>query len=229
VLIGRPPEGFNIGATTNVDLAVPSVAPGLPAELLVRRPDLAAAEAQLGSARADVAAARAALLPSIQLTGSAGLASTALASLLGSPTSVYAIAASLLQPIFDGGRLQGQVAFSESRQRELVEIYRGAILAALADVENALSAVSRRAEQESLQAQVRDEAQRALRLAEARYRAGVDDQLAVLDAQRTEFQAQDQLAQLRLARLEAAVSLYKALGGGWSAAEHIANSAHAEK
>jgi multidrug efflux system outer membrane protein len=222
VLVGRPPEGFDIGAITNEDLAVPSVAPGLPAELLVRRPDLAAAEAQLSAAQADVAAARAALLPSIQLTGSAGLASTALASLAGSPASIYTIAASLLQPIFDGGRLRGQVAFSESRQRDLVESYRGAILAALADVENALSAVSRRAEQETLQTQVRDEAERALRLAEVRYRAGVDDQLSVLDAQRTVFQAQDQLAQLRLARLEAAVSLYKALGGGWSAAEPLA-------
>ena len=118
---------------------------------------------------------------------------------------------------------------SGSRERELVETYRKAILAALADVENALGAVSRRAEQESLQRRCAMKRSELLRLAEVRYRAGVDDLLAVLDAQRTLFQAQDQLAQLRLARLEAAVSLYKALGGGWSAAEHIANSAHAEK
>lgn len=215
ILIGRPPQAFDADGTTVIDLAVPAVTPGLPADLLVRRPDVATAEAQLLAANADLAAARAALLPSITLTGSAGLASNALLSLTGSPTSVLSIAASVLQPIFDGGRLRGQVDFAQSRERELVEFYRAAILAALADVENALVAADRTAEQERLQAQARDQARRALSLAEIRYREGVDDLLSVLDAQRTLFQAEDQLAQLRLARLQASVGLYKALGGGW--------------
>jgi multidrug efflux system outer membrane protein len=215
ILIGRPPQGFSATGTTVADLAVPTVTPGLPAELLVRRPDVATAEAQLAAANADLTVARAALLPSITLTGSAGLASTALLSLTGSPTSVLSIAASVLQPIFDGGRLRGQVDFAQSRERELVEFYRAAILAALADVENALVATSRTTEQERIQEQVRDEARRALGLAEVRYREGADDLLVVLDAQRTLFQAEDQLAQLRLARLQASVGLYKALGGGW--------------
>jgi len=197
---------------------VPEINPGLPAELLVRRPDLASAEAQLAAANANVAAARAALLPSIQLTGSAGLASGALLSFLGGGTSAVGIALSLLQPIFDGGRLRGQVSVSQSREREIVENYRKVILAALKDVEDALVATSRQAQQETLQAQVQAQAREALRLAEVRYREGADDLLTVLDAQRTLFSAQDQLAQIRLNRLEAAVSLYKALGGGWSGA-----------
>ncbi len=218
VLVGRTPEGFDVKATGIGDLRVPTIDPGLPSTLLVRRPDLASAEAQLAAANADVAAARAALLPSITLTGTAGLATSALTSIATSgTTAAIGIAASLLQPIFDGGRLRGQKAIAESRERELVETYRKAILSAFADVEEALAGTSRLGQQEQLQADVQAHAQESLRLAEVRYRAGADDLLTVLDAQRTLFAAQDQLAQVELSRLQAAVSLYKSLGGGWSA------------
>jgi multidrug efflux system outer membrane protein len=209
LLLGRAPEGFNAGFGTAganaaaaahlTDLTVPRVSPGLPAELLTRRPDLASTEAQLAAANANITAARAALLPSIQLTGSAGLASSA----------------SVAQSIFDGGRLRGQVDIAESRERELIENYRKAILAALADVEGALASSGRTAEQEVLQQQILEQARRALRLAEVRYREGADDLLTLLDAQRTLFQAEDQLAQIRLSRLQASIGLFKALGGGW--------------
>jgi multidrug efflux system outer membrane protein len=215
ILAGRPPEGFEAAGASVTALAVPGVAPGLPAELLVRRPDLASAEAQLAAANANVAAARAALLPSISLTGSAGLASNVLINFLNAPTAVLALGASLLQPIFDGGRLRAQVDAAASRERELVENYRKSILAALADVEGALASGGRTADQETLQAQVVEQARIALRLAEIRYREGVDDLLTVLDAQRTLFQAEDQLAQVRLLRLQASIGLFKALGGGW--------------
>ena len=217
ILVGRLPEGFALQAPSLAPLAVPSISPGLPAELLVRRPDLSAAEAQLAAANADLSVARAALLPSIQLTGSAGVASGALLAVAGGPASALSLAASVLQPIFDGGQRRGQVALAESRERELVETYRKAILSAFADVETALAAASRLAQRETLQGQVQERSREALRLAEVRYREGADDLLSVLDAQRTLFDAQDQLAQTRLARLEAAVSLYKALGGGWQA------------
>ena len=217
VLVGRLPEGFEVKAATLADLAVPSVSPGLPADLLVRRPDLAAAEAGLAAANANLAAARAALLPSIQLTASAGVASGALLAFLSGPGTGVAIAASLLQPIFDGGRLRGNVGLAESRERELVEVYRKAILAAFADVETALAAAGRLGQREALQAQVEARAREALRLAEVRYREGADDLLSVLDAQRTLFDAQDQLAVTRLERLEASVALFRALGGGWRA------------
>jgi outer membrane protein, multidrug efflux system len=218
ILVGRQPEGFDRFVVTGPALtaiAVPRVAPGLPSDLLVRRPDLASAEAQLVSANANLAAARAALLPSISLTGSAGLASGVLLNFLNAPAAFFALGASLAQPIFDGGRLRGQVDVAASRERELVENYRKAILAALAEVEGALAAGGRTQSQEALQAQVVQEARTALRLAEVRYREGADDLLSVLDAQRTLFQAEDQLAQVRLSRLQASVGLFKALGGGW--------------
>lgn len=214
ILLGRVPEGFDTAASSLAGLAVPRVAPGLPAQLLLRRPDLGSAEAQLAAANANVAVARAALLPSISLTGSAGLASDVLLNFVNGPTAALAIGASLLQSIFDGGRLGAQVDIAESRQRELVQGYRKAVFSALADVESALAAAGRLAAQEQLQEQVVEKTRLALRLADIRYREGADDLLALLVAQRTLFQAQDQLAQIRLARLQAAVGLYKALGGG---------------
>jgi outer membrane protein, multidrug efflux system len=222
ILCGRTPEDFAAVGSSVTALAVPRIPPGLPADLLVRRPDLASAEAQLAAANANVAAARAALLPGISLTASAGLASNVLINFLKAPDATLALGASLLQPIFEGGRLRAQVDVTASRERELVEVYRRFVLAALADVESSLAAVSRNTDQEILQDQVLVQARRALQLAEVRYREGADDLLTLLDAQRTLFQAEDQLAQIRLARLLASVGLFKALGGGWT--EHASGS-----
>lgn len=216
ILLGRLPQGFDTPASPLAGLTVPRIAPGLPSQLLLRRPDLASAEAQLAAANANLAVARAALLPSISLTGSAGLASNVLLNFLSAPTATLALSATLLQSIFDGGRLGAQVDSAQSRERELVEGYRKAVLSALADVDGALVAASRLATQEALQEQVMEQARLALTLAEIRYREGADDQLTLLDAQRTLFQAADQLAQIRLARLQASVALHKALGGSWT-------------
>lgn len=216
VLIGRPPEGFTISGASLDGLAPPAIAPDLPSSLLVRRPDIAAAEAALAAANADVAAARAALLPTVDLVASAGLAASALFSFGSAPTTILSLGAALAQPIFDGGRRSADVDFAKSRERELVEAYRAAILNGFADVENALAAESRTANQERFQEQAQADARRALALAEIRYREGADDLLVVLDAQRTAFTTEDQLAQTRLARLQASVGLYRALGGGWT-------------
>lgn len=217
LLVGRPPQDFRIGDEALASLAVPSVAPGLPADLLARRPDLASAEAQLAAADADVTAARAALLPRIELSGSAGLASTALLS-LANPASTIGLTAGLAHTLFDGGRLRNEIEAANSRRRALVENYRSAVHVALKEVEDALGNADRDRRLEDSQKEIRREAARSLRLAELRYREGADELLTVLDAQRTLFQAQDQLAQLRLARLTGTVGLYKALGGGWSVA-----------
>lgn len=215
LLAGEAPQQFHTPEERLERLAVPEVAAGLPSELLTRRPDIAAAEARLAAADANVAAARGALLPSVQLSGSGGLATNALLS-LADPTRSASLAASLAQTLFDGGRLRAQVDTARSRQRELVESYRLAVLTALKEVEDALGNSARASEQEATQREIRDEARRSLRLSELRYREGADDLAAVLDAQRTLFQTQDQLAQQRLSRLSAAIDLYKALGGGWT-------------
>jgi NodT family efflux transporter outer membrane factor (OMF) lipoprotein len=214
ILLGRAPQGLALMQEDFAQLHIPAVAPGLPAELLLRRPDLARAEAQLAAADANVAAARAALLPSISLSASAGVATTELLS-LSNPVTTLGLSAGIVQSLFDGGRLRAQVASSESRRRELVENYRKAILTALQEVEDSLGNTARNTQQAAMQEQIVTHAQRTLRLAELRYREGADDLLTVLDAQRSLFQAQDTRVQLRLARLGAALDLYKALGGGW--------------
>jgi NodT family efflux transporter outer membrane factor (OMF) lipoprotein len=214
LLLGRAPQGFEVQARALDALRVPEVAPGLPAELLTRRPDLASAEARLAAAEADIAAARAALLPRISLSASAGLASGALLS-LSNPVSTAGLTASVVQSIFDAGRQRNTVRINESAQRQLVESYRAAVYAALKNVEDALGNTTRGREQEASQLAIREEAQRALRLSELRFREGADDLSTLLDAQRSLFNAQDQLVQARLLRLTSAVDLFKALGGGW--------------
>ena len=215
VLLGRTPQTLQVATRSFDDFAIPEVSAALPSELLLRRPDLASAEAQLAAADADVAVARAALLPSVSLSGSVGAATASLLSLANPATSV-GLTASVAQTLFDGGRLRNNVALSESARRQLVESYRSAIYAALKEVEDALGNLSSSRGQEQAQLAIRDEAQRALRLAELRYREGADDVTTVLDAQRTLFTSLDQLAQLRLARLSAALELNMALGGGWA-------------
>jgi len=215
ILCGRAPSLSPTESTdTLAKLTIPVIDAGLPSELLLRRPDIAGAEARLAAASANIGAARAELFPRITLSGGGGLATDALLS-LASPASVINLSAAVLQTIFDGGRLRAQVETARSRERELVETYRKTILSSLQEVELSLSSAARDTRQEEAQAQILAEADRGLRLAELRYSTGADDLLSVLDAQRTRFAVQDQLAQLRLARLTGAVNLYKALGGGW--------------
>lgn len=214
VLAGRTPEGFEVAREPVLDMAVPQPAAGLPGTLLTRRPDLARAEATLRGADASVDQARAALLPTLQLSAGGSLATNALLS-LADPTRGLSITGSVAQSLFDGGRLRSQVDSSDAQRVQALESYRKAVLTALREVEDALVNAGRQSDQETAQTAIRDEAQRSLNLAERRYKAGADGLSDVLDAQRTFYSAQDQLAQTRLARLTAAVDLIKSLGGGW--------------
>jgi NodT family efflux transporter outer membrane factor (OMF) lipoprotein len=215
ILCGRAPSPPSVESSdTLAGLAIPAINAGLPSELLLRRPDIAGSEARLAAAAANVGVARAELFPRITLSGGGGLATDALFSLTH-PASVVQFSATILQTIFDGGRLRAQVETARSREREILETYRKTILSALQEVEVSLSNAARDTRQEEAQIQILAEAERGLRLAELRYSTGADDLLSVLDAQRTRFTVQDQLAQLRLARLTGTVNLYKALGGGW--------------
>ena len=216
VLIAHTPEDFDVRADNLDAIVSPKVGAGMPSELLRRRPDVAQAEADLAAAHADVDAARAAFFPNISLTASGGVASTALSALFHSTSLGYSIGASLLQTIFDGGKLEGESAYARARQEELVANYRETVLNAFADVESALGQVASLSEQEKYKTEEVDAAAEAFRISEIQYREGVADLLAVLQAQQTLFTAQDQLVQIKLARLQADIGLYRALGGGWS-------------
>ncbi len=188
---------------------------GLPSELLQRRPDIAQAEANLAAADANVVAARAAMYPSIDLSGALSLETAVLSTMFGPAGAAYSIAGSIMQPIFDGGKLAADEDVAEAQRKELIYSYRSVILTAFSEVENALGAVHALAEQYRLQEIQVEQADKAFRIVSARYKGGSDDLITLLDAQRTLFDAQDTLGQLKLQQLQATVTLYKALGGGW--------------
>src|SRR5215471_4239911 len=215
LLLGRPPEGFNVSAQNLNAIASPSVAPGLPAQLLVRRPDVVTAEANLQSANANVAVARAAFFPSISLTVSGGISSGSLTDLVINPIATLGVGLSLAQTIFDAGRREAQTDEARARENELLAAYRGAAITAFSEVETSLGAIMNLTAQQEFQTEQVSQAEQAFNIAQVRYREGVDDFLHVLDAQRQLYSARDLLGLTRLQRLQAIVALYKALGGGW--------------
>lgn len=219
VLIGRPPEGFAVEGQSADAIRLPQVAPGLPSQLLLRRPDVAEAEANLAAAHANLQAARAAFLPQFALSGSAGFSSAATSALLHGPNFLWDAGAQVVQTIFDGGRLIGQKDLAYATQEELVASYQNAVLNAYADVESALGQVRNFATEEQHLRQEVQAAREAFQISQLQYRQGVADLLNVLQAQQTLFGARNALAQARQARLQATVHLYAALGGGWQEAD----------
>ena len=215
ILIGSTPEAVDLTHGSLDELSQPQVRPGLPSELLARRPDVASAEAQLIAANANIAAARAAFFPSISLTAGGGYESPALAALLTPANRVWSLGAGVTQPIFAGGALLGQYQLAKARYAELLADYHKAVIAALANVEDALIALQETAEQVERQREAGAQAQRAYQFAQAQLRAGTINVLTLLSTETALFSARDALAQAKYAHLQAVVSLYQALGGGW--------------
>jgi NodT family efflux transporter outer membrane factor (OMF) lipoprotein len=215
VLIGQPPEGFSVAAGNTDGVQLPEVTPGLPSQLLLRRPDVAEAEASLAAAHANLQAARAAFLPQFALSGSGGFSSATTNALLHGPSFLWDAGAQLVQTIFDGGRLIGQKQLAYATQQQLIASYQNSVLSAYADVESALGQVRNYATEEQHLRHEVDAAREAFEISQLQYRQGVADLLNVLQAQQTLFGARDALAQAKLARLQATVHLYAALGGGW--------------
>ncbi len=215
VLVGTAPEFFHYKGDKLFSVAVPRIPPGLPSELLCRRPDIASAEAQLSAQKFDVSSARAAMFPSIQLTGAGGFQSVALASLFQPQSLFYNAAVSVTQPITNEYQLKAQLDLQRATFGELLQDYQKAIVSAFQNAEDALIAYSKDAEQERLQHEAVLSARRAFQLAEQQLRGGVIDVTTLTQIQQTLFTAEIAYAQIRQARLQAAVSLYQALGGGW--------------
>ena len=220
VLLGHTPEGLAVAGVNLDGIAAPKVAPGLPVDLLLRRPDIAQAEADLAAAHANVDAARAAFFPNIALSASGGFASAAIGTLLNGSSFGASYGASLLQSIFDGGTLAGQSDLAKATEREYLARYQGAALSAYADVENALTEYANTGQSELHLRRLIDAAGQAFNISELQYRQGAvnADLLTVLQAQQTLFSAQDALVQVTLSNREAAVHLFEALGGGWQEA-----------
>ena len=215
LLVGEDPGEIIRGRSLTDQNFPPEVPPGLPSALLQRRPDIHAAEQDLIAANALIGVARAAYFPQLSLSGLLGGASTQLTSLFSAASSSWNLTPQLTQPLFTAGGISSRVRFSEAQRSEAVVRYEKTIQTAFREVSDALVAHQRiresRAQQELLVKSLEDR----LRLAYLRYRGGVDTQLNALDADRDLFQAEQDLAQLRLQEMLAVVQLYKALGGGW--------------
>jgi len=215
VLVGRAPADFKVRGGSLNRLTIPRVTPGLPSELLFQRPDIRSAEASLASANASVESARAAFFPSISLTGQGGYESQVLKLLFTPQQAFYNLAVNITQPLLDGFRLEGQLELAQGHQFELMKVYCQTILAGFGDVERALIAVADTAETERLQRLVVASSRRAFELSETRLREGTIDLVTLLQTQQTLFTAENNLVIARLARFQATLSLFQALGGGW--------------
>lgn len=213
VLLGQPVQNLELDGTAFARLHWPNIASGQPADLLSRRPDIASAEAKLAGAHADITVARAAMLPGLTLSASLGSGADSFSDILRSP--FYTLTAGLAAPIFNNGRLSAERDKATARQQELLQTYRGSIINAFADVEKALNSAHGLDQQRYWQDEELKQARQAFDMAENRYQAGAEMLLTVLETQRALYQAQDQQVQLRMARLQASIALYKALGGGW--------------
>jgi multidrug efflux system outer membrane protein len=214
-LLGRNPGEIARGQALNELLLPPEVPPGLPSDLLERRPDVRAAEETLASASARIGEAKALLYPNISLTGAFGWESTELDDLLDSPAQAWSIGANLLQPIFNSGQNRRRVEVAESQQRQALYAYERSLLLAFREVEDALAALRQAGLRRGSEgARVVAERQ-VLELAEIRYRGGVADYLEVLDAQRSLFDSELSETGAQKDQLVALIQLYKALGGGW--------------
>jgi outer membrane protein, multidrug efflux system len=216
-LAGRPPGPVERGRKFS-ELAVPPVPAGLPSDLLARRPDIRQAEQNLVAANANIGVARAAYFPRISLTAFLGLQSQQLADVFKSGSVAWATAASLAQPLFNGGAIRSQVELAEARQRELVAGYQAAVLAALRDVNDALIARSTLEQQRVEQEKDVVALTRLLELARRRYREGAAIFLEVATAEQSLFEAQLTLDSVRAQLFQSYADLYRAFGGGWDPA-----------
>jgi multidrug efflux system outer membrane protein len=189
---------------------------GVPSEVLQRRPDIRAAEHVLESANADIGAARAAFFPRILLTGAAGTASAKLSDLFTGPSFAWNFSPQITVPIFSGGRNRANLDVAQLEKQIEIASYERAIQTAFREVADALVVRSRVEERLDAQAKLVAAQQKRFDLTNARYRQGVDDYLAVLLAQQDLYVAQQNLLEFQAARLMNAVTLYRALGGGWT-------------
>jgi len=224
ILLGRYPAAA-LSPTGDLP-AVPGEIPGgLPADLVSRRPDLIAAERALAASRARVSQARRALYPQISLTASGGTSTAELGDLLKGDFSVWNVVGSIVQPLFQGGRLRANVKLAKSRAQQALALYAQTVLRAYAEVESALSTGTLLASQEAALRDAAEQATAARRLAEQRYASGLSDLVTVLEAQRSAYQAESQLLSVRRLRLDARVGLHLALGGGFPVRAHALSAA----
>ena len=214
VLVGDAASDFTLGAGEWAT-TLPQIPAGIPATVLARRPDVSAAQSGILAAQARVGVARAAWFPNLSLTAAGGYASPELGDLFKWSARAWGVGALLSLPIFDGGRREAGVQSAQAQLDATLAGYRGQVLVAFKEVEDQLSSLRLLQEQAQAQARAVTSASRATVLSESRYRNGMDSQLELLDARRSELRNRRQALQVRASQYQATVALIRALGGGW--------------
>lgn len=213
-LMGRTPSTLQITTKSLKGLEAPTIQPGLPSDLLCRRPDIRKAEASLEAAKADLYSARANLLPTFALTGGGGYGSFLLSTLTMPQSLFYNVTSNLVQNVFDGGKRRAEIQVASAKNVELLEAYANTVVAALRDVEDGLSGITLTAKQYAALNESRNRAQRlAVMSAKVVERGGMDF-VQLYEIQRTVLAAEDSAISARNDQLRASVDLYKAIGGG---------------
>lgn len=213
-LIGRTPSSLNIKATSIDQAKVPVVQPGMPSDLLCRRPDIRRAEAMLESAKLDLYAARANLLPNFSLTGGAGFGSFLLSTLTAPQSLYYNLTSNLLANIFDAGKRESQIQLASAKNIEMLEVYANTVLSSLREVEDSLSGIELTARAYSALSESRDKAQRLTVMSQRVIELGGIDYVQLYEIQRAVFNSEDAAIQARFDQLRASVDLFKSIGGG---------------
>jgi multidrug efflux system outer membrane protein len=214
ILLGRYPAA-GIEAYAEFPVMPTDIPGGLPSELLIRRPDLVAAERRYAASQANISEARRAFFPRITLTGAAGTLSEQVDDLVSGDFSVWSIAAGLTQPIFQGGRLRSNLAQSHAVADQALAAYATSLLNAFGEVETAIVAEIRLARRVEFTQDAADQSVAAQRLAERQYAAGLVDYITVLESQRRALNSLSELITVKRERLDARVNLHLALGGGF--------------
>jgi len=220
ILCGRPASSFAVAVNPLGEVSPPAVPPGLPAQLLARRPDVAEAEQNLVAANAQIGVATAEFYPRFMLTSSAGFESADISTVFNWQSRVWSILPSVSIPIFQGGRLRANLDATQARYRQAVAAYTNQVLIAYGDVEDALTDLRALTDEVGSLREAVTASQDYLRFAQAQFKYGLVDYLIVIDAERTLLANQLSLAQTVNLQMSASVRLIKALGGGWSPIEN---------
>lgn len=214
VLVAQPAPAFQI-PTRDLSASPPLIPPGLPSELLERRPDIASAERLMAAANENIGVAKAAFFPTVQLDGLAGFESLSAGTLFNWSSRYWAVGPTVTLPLFEGGRLRASLRYAWTTYSEMIDNYRQTVLAAFQDVEDNLAAQSLLASQYEAENKALVAARQQLEAANNRYRDGLVTYLEVATAESTELNVEFTTVQLRGQQLVAAVTLVKSLGGGW--------------
>jgi len=215
VLAGAMPSSFSIAPAIEFALMPPQIPAGMPSELLQRRPDIASAERQMAAANASIGVSRAAFYPNVTLSGIAGFEDNAF-RLADLPNSLWSVGAGAMLPLFEGGLRRAELQRSWSQYAQTRDNYRATVLAAFQEVEDGLSRTQRLATEVMQQREASNQALQALSISTMLYEAGLDNYLSVAVAQVQTLAAQTTEVQLLTRQIQGAVSLIRALGGGWT-------------